>query len=81
MARPRPVPPPALLNRAADHRLAHANMLFLDCRDQHVVHPVARTQLELLAWLVEHIDRASLGARKLDRLGDDRGQYGLQVDG
>ena len=71
---------PALQNRAADHRLAHANMLFLDCRDQRVVHPVARTQLELLACLVEHIDRTGLGARKLHRLGNDGRKHGFEVE-
>ena len=55
---------PALQRRMADHCLAHPNMLALDCCDQCVVHPVARPQLELLAGLVEHIDRASIGARK-----------------
>jgi hypothetical protein len=30
---------------------------------------------------VENVDRTSLRARKLDCLGDDRGQHGLEIEG
>ena len=43
-------------------------------------HSVGRAQLELTVGLVEHIDRAGLGAGKLRRLRDDGVEHGLQIE-
>ena len=48
--------------------------MVLDLGDECIVHSVGRAQLEFLTCLVEHIDRAGLGAGKLRRLADDRGR-------
>ena len=70
----------ALLGRLADRGLADAEMPIPDLGDDRLVHSVGRAQPEFLVGLVEHVDRAGLGAGKLRRLGDDRGQHGLEVD-
>ena len=54
-------------------------MVVPDCRDQFLAHAVGRTQPEFTLRFIEHVDGAGLGAGKLGRLGDNRGQHGLKV--
>ena len=45
-----------------------------------LAHAVGGAQAELLARLVEHVDRAGVGARELHRAADDGGEHGFEVE-
>ena len=51
-----------------------------DRRDHLLAHTEGGAELELAAAVVEHVDRAGLGAGNLCRLGDDRVEHRLQVE-
>ena len=44
-----------------------------------VAHPIGRAQAELLSRAAEHIDRACIRARQLNRLGYDRLQHHVEI--
>src|SRR4051812_3973089 len=55
-------------------------MAVFDRRDQGVVHAEGRAELEFLAGFVEFVDRAGVGARETNRIGDDRVEHGLEIE-
>ena len=59
----------ALRCRRPNIRVAEADMPVGDRRDHGLAHAVGGMQAKLLALLVEHIDRAGVGARQLHCLG------------
>jgi hypothetical protein len=68
-----------LLSRLADG-VGERSVLVRDCRDQFLAHAVSRTQPEFALRFIEYVDCTGLGAGKLGRLGDDRGEHGLKVE-
>ena len=40
---------------------------------------ITDSTLEFLAGFVEHVDRTGIGRRELHRLGNDRGQHGVEI--
>ena len=48
--------------------------------DQLLVHAVGGAQAKFALLLVEHVDRAGLGAGELHRLGDDGGEHGFEIE-
>ena len=48
--------------------------------NQLLIHAVGGAQMKFALLIIEHIDRASLGAGKLHRLGDDGGEHGLEIE-
>ena len=67
-----------LLSQPADG-VGEGGVLVADRRDQFLAHAVGRTQPEFTFRFIEYVDGAGLGAGKLGRLGDDRGEHGLKV--
>src|SRR5262245_20586816 len=61
--------------RLAD-RIGSTELLVLDRRNQVLAQAISGPHLKRLVQFVENIDHASFRVRKLDRLGDDRGQHG-----
>src|SRR5262249_41732922 len=70
----------SVLGHLAD-RIGGADLLVLDRCDQLFAQTVGCPQPEKLLHLVENVDGTGLRARKLDCLGDDRGQHGLKIEG
>src|ERR1035437_9725993 len=66
-----------LLSRLADG-VGEDGMLVPDRLDQFLVHAVGRTQPVFAYRFIENVDCAGLGAGKLRRLSDDRGEHGLK---
>src|SRR5262245_44520410 len=60
--------------------LPEADVLLLELGDQLLAHAVGRAQVKLLGRRVHDVDRSGLGIGKVDRLGDDGRQHGLQVE-
>ena len=55
--------------------VAGADVAVGDGDDHLLAHAVGGAQLEFLLRLVEHVDRAGVGARELHRAADDGGQH------
>ena len=72
-ARGRRLPDPGLADADADVRPAEG-------LDQLVGHAVVRLRHEHVLDLVELVDRAGVGLRELDRVRDDAGEDGLDVE-
>src|ERR1700683_432058 len=66
--------------RERDVRIVDTDMLLGQRADQLLVHAVGSAQSKLSRALVVAVDRASLSAGNLYRLGDDSGEHGLQVE-
>src|SRR5262249_220441 len=62
-------------------RIRSAEVLVLDCCDQFFAQTVGCPQPEELLRLVKNVNGTGFRVRKLDRLGDDRGQHRLQIKG
>src|SRR6266511_228816 len=61
-------------------RLAEADALPGELRDECFAHAVGSAQRELILRVVMDVDGAGLGTRELRRLGDDRVEHGLEVE-
>ena len=48
--------------------------------NQLLIHAVGGAQMKFALPIVEHIDRAGLGAGELHRLGDDGGEHGFEIE-
>ena len=60
--------------------VAGADAAVGDRGDHLLAHAVGGAQPELLALLVEHVDRAGIGARELHGALHDRGQHVFEVE-
>jgi hypothetical protein len=60
--------------------LAGARADLLDLRDQLVRHPVGGPLDDLFGLLVQLVDRPGVGVGEADRVGDDGGQYLLEIE-
>ena len=69
----------ALCCRRPNIAVAKADMLVADCRNHGFAHAVGGVQAKLLALLVEHVDRAGIGARQLYRPADDGGEDCFEI--
>ena len=70
----------ALASRPADVGVAGADAPVGDRDDHLLAHAVGGAQPELLPRLVEHVDRAGVGARELHRALHDGGQHLFEVE-
>ena len=61
-------------------RLIKANALMGERVDQLLIHAVSGTQVKFALPIVEHVDRAGLGAGQLHRLGDDGGEHDFEIE-
>ena len=66
--------------RLADAGGAEADALAADRGDHALVHADGGAQREILGRVVEDIDRAGVGLRQLDRVRDDGGEHGLEIE-
>ena len=64
----------------SDVRLVKADALLRQRVNQLLIHAIGGAQMKLALQIVEDIDRASLGAGELHRLGDDGGEHGLEIE-
>src|SRR5262249_19144158 len=70
----------SVLDRLAE-RIGSTGWLASDCRNQLIAQAIRCTHLQCLVQLIKDIDHTSIRVRKLDRLSDDRGQHGLEIEG
>ena len=56
-------------------------MLVLDRGDHALVHAMRRAKSKRCVHLIEFVNRARIGARKLDGFGDNGRQDGLEIQG
>ena len=56
------------------------DLLVGDRRDHSLAHAIGGMQAKLLALIVEHIDRARVGARELHRPADDGGEHRFEIE-
>src|SRR6516162_7854480 len=70
----------SIVDRPAE-RIGSAGWLASDCRNQLIAQAIRRPHPQRLVQLIKNIDHPSIRIRKLDRLGHDRGQHGLQIEG
>ena len=70
----------ALREGLSDVRLIKADVLLRQRVNQLLIHAVGGAQMKFALHIVEDIDRASLGAGELHRLGDDGGEHGLEIE-
>src|SRR5262249_52293252 len=68
----------SVLDRLAE-RIASTGWLASDCRNQLIAQAIRCPHLQCLVQLIKDIDHPSIRIRKLDCLGDDRGQHGLEI--
>jgi hypothetical protein len=61
--------------------IGSAQVLILDRCNHFLAQAIGGSQPEELLQLVKDVDSTSLRARKLNCLGDDRGQHGLEIEG
>ena len=66
--------------RRPDMRVAGADAPVGDGDDHLVAHSVGSAELELLPRLVEHVDRAGVGARELHRALHDGGEHLFEIE-
>ena len=66
--------------RPADDRIVKAYRHLADRRHVLVGHAVGGAKPELLAGVVELVDRPGIGSGQLDRAGHDRGQHRLEIE-
>src|SRR5215472_2823500 len=62
-------------------RIGSTGWLASDCRNQLIAQPIRRPHPQCLVQLIKDVDHPSIRIRKLDRLGDDRGQHSLEIEG
>ena len=55
-------------------------MLLRQRVDQLLIHAVGGAQMKFALPIIEDVDRASLGAGQLHRLGDDGGEHGFEIE-
>src|SRR6516162_9710407 len=70
----------SVLDRPAE-RIGSTGWLASDCRNQLIAQAIRRPHSQGLIQLIKDIDHPRIRIRKLDRLGHDRGQHGLQIEG
>jgi len=70
----------SVLDRPAEC-IGSAGWLASDCLNQLIAQAIRRSHPQCLLHLIKDIDHPSIRIRKLDCLGDDRGQHGLEVEG
>src|SRR5215468_1689422 len=68
----------SIVDRPAE-RIGSAGWLASDCRNQLIAQAIRRPHPQCLVQLIKDIDHPSIRIRKLDCLGNDRGQYGLEI--
>ena len=62
------------------YRIAWTDVLVRDRRDHGLAHAVGGVQAKLLALIIEHVDRARVGARQVHRPADDGGEHSFEIE-